>query len=138
MSPSSVDVGARSPAARNHVFIDACKSYFLAFEKGPGGRRSPYTRSFVDASVPSRLTTTGFVLSTSSDRDSHEWERYQGGILSHELRSALRGGADADGDGRVDYAEIGAFLASRQLSIAPVGQGATHALQPSHTAGSTT
>ena len=32
------DLLARSPAARNHVFVDACKSYFMAFEKGPGGQ----------------------------------------------------------------------------------------------------
>jgi hypothetical protein len=30
--------------------------------------------------------------------------------LSHELRSALRGAADADRDARVTYAELGAFL----------------------------
>jgi hypothetical protein len=102
---------ARSPAARNHVFIDACKSYFLAFEKGPGGTRRIYTHAFVADAVPSHLANTGFVLSTSSGRDSHEWERYQAGILSHEVRSALRGAADADRDGRVTYAELGAFLA---------------------------
>jgi hypothetical protein len=101
---------ARSSAARNHVFVDACKSYFLAFEKGPGGKRTPYARSFLGEGAPAGLRNTGFVLSTSSDRDSHEWERYQAGILSHELRSALRGAADVDLDGRVTYAELGAFL----------------------------
>ena len=60
---------ARSPAARNHVFIDACKSYFLAFERGPGGRRTPYAGSFVAPSEPGRLDNVGLVLSTSSDRD---------------------------------------------------------------------
>ena len=108
---------ARSPAVRNHVFVDACKSYFLAFDKGAGGRRETYGSSFVADTVPARLTNTGFVLSTSSDRDSHEWERYQAGILSHELRSALRGAADVDGDGRITYAELGAFLATANESI---------------------
>jgi hypothetical protein len=108
---------ARSPAARNHVFIDACKSYFLAFERGPGGNREAYARSFVADTIPAHLRNTGFVLSTSSGRDSHEWERYQAGILSHEVRSALRGAADTDGDGRVTYAELGAFLAAANQSI---------------------
>jgi hypothetical protein len=108
---------ARSPAARNHVFIDACKSYFLAFKRGPGGQRTPYAGSFVAPSEPGRLDNVGFVLSTSSDRDSHEWERFQGGILSHELRSALRGAADVDGDGRVTYAELGAFVATANRAI---------------------
>ena len=103
---------ARSPAAHNHVFIDACKSYFLAFDgdRGPGGGREPYAGAFAGEAVPAALANTGFVLSTSSGRDSHEWERLQAGILSYEVRSALRGAADTDSDGRVTYAELGAFL----------------------------
>lgn len=111
------DLLSRSPASTNHVFIDACKSYFLVFDRGPGGRRSAYTGPQIVKSVPARLDNTGFVLSTSSDRDSHEWERYQGGILSHELRSALRGAADVDLDGHIDYAELGAFLTTANRSI---------------------
>ncbi|HEX6277921.1 MAG TPA: caspase family protein [Polyangiaceae bacterium] len=107
---------SRSPAARNHVVIDACKSYFVVFERGPGGRRETYAGA-IAAAIPARLANTGFVLSTSSDRDSHEWERYQGGILSHELRSALRGAADADVDGRISYAELGAFLTRSNEAI---------------------
>jgi hypothetical protein len=111
------DLLARSPAARNHVFIDACKSYFLAFEKGAGGERLRYGQHFVQAAEPAQLANTGFILSTSSARDSHEWERYQGGILSHEIRSALRGAADLNHDGQMTYAELGAFVASANRTI---------------------
>jgi hypothetical protein len=107
---------SRSKATRNHVFIDACKSYFLAFDRGPGGRRTPYQGAMVEA-LPAQLGNTGFVLSTSSDRDSHEWERYQGGILSHELRSALRGAADVNLDAHISYAELGAFLSTANQGI---------------------
>jgi len=98
-----------SPADHNHVVVDACKSYYLAFAKGPGGQRAPFPRGFAGttADVASR---TGFVLSTSSDRDSHEWERFQAGVFSYQVRSALRGAADVDADGRVTYTELGAFL----------------------------
>jgi hypothetical protein len=112
------DVLARSPAHSNHVIVDACKSYFLAFEKGPGGRRARYRGSFARAAVPGRLASTGFLLSTSSDGDSHEWERYQAGVFSHEVRSGLRGAADIDRDGRITYAELGAFLATANQTIA--------------------
>jgi hypothetical protein len=108
---------ARSPGRRNHVIIDACKSYFLAFERGPGGERADYPHAFDDAQVPARLANTGFILSTSSDRDSHEWERFQAGIFSHEVRSALRGAADLDGNGRISYAELGAFLSTANEGI---------------------
>lgn len=107
---------SRSPATHNHVFIDACKSYFLVFDRGPGGRRTPYVGNWAER-VPAQLGNTGFVLSTSSDRASHEWERYQGGILSHELRSGLRGAADADLDGAISYAELGAFLVTANRAI---------------------
>jgi hypothetical protein len=112
------DVLARSRAHSNHVIVDACKSYFLAFEKGPGGRRARYRGSFARAAVPGRLASTGFLLSTSSDGDSHEWERYQAGVFSHEVRSGLRGAADIDRDGRITYAELGAFLATANQAIA--------------------
>lgn len=108
---------ARSGATRNHVFVDACKSYYLAFEKGPGGQRTPYTSALLGEGIPAALANTGFVLSTSSDRDSHEWERFQAGVLSHELRSALRGAADVDLDGRVTYAELAAFLSVANRAI---------------------
>lgn len=107
---------ARSPASTNHVLVDACKSYFLVFDRGPGGRRKAFGGSFAD-NVPAHLENTGFVLSTSSDRESHEWERYQAGILSHELRSALRGAADVDLDGAVSYSELGAFIETANRAI---------------------
>jgi hypothetical protein len=110
----------RSPATRNHVVIDACKSYFLAFEKGPGGHRTRFSESFtVPAELsPARLANTGFVLSTSSDRDSHEWERFGGGVFSYQVRSALLGAADVDQDGRISYAELGAFLTTASQAVA--------------------
>jgi hypothetical protein len=104
----------RSPAHANHVIVDACKSYYFIFGKGPGGRRSPAASGFSGAGVP---PNTGFILSTSSDRDSHEWEEFGAGVFSHELLSALRGGADADVDGRITYAEVGAFLESANAGI---------------------
>ncbi|HEX3758587.1 MAG TPA: caspase family protein [Kofleriaceae bacterium] len=113
------DLLERSPATRNHVVIDACKSYFLAFEKGPGGHRARFSGSFaVPAELsPGRLANTGFVLSTSSDRDSHEWERFGAGVFSHEVRSALLGAADIDRDGRISYAELGAFLTTASQAV---------------------
>ncbi|HEY5957422.1 MAG TPA: caspase family protein, partial [Polyangiaceae bacterium] len=109
---------AHSPATRNHVFIDACKSFYLAFDKGPSaGERSAAPVGFAVSTLPGELSNTGFVTSTTSDRDSHEWERYQAGIMSHELRSALRGAADVNGDGSVSYRELAAFLSTANRGI---------------------
>ena len=105
-------------AGYNHVIIDACRSYFMAYDRGTGGRRETFMGKSIVAEVPAQLRNTGFILSTSSDRDSHEWDRYEGGILSHEVRSALRGAADADANGKVSYVELAAFLhqANREIT----------------------
>ncbi len=109
------EILAASPAHLNHVIIDACRSYFMVFGRGPGGRRTAYLPSFGD--VRERFGNTGFILSTSSDRESHEWGRIRGGVFSHEVRSALRGAADTDLDGRISYRELGAFVESANAEI---------------------
>ncbi len=109
---------ARSPADTNHIIIDACKSYFMVFDKGPGGSRRPFSGSFGVQTSSKNLDRTGFVLSASSGEDSHEWERYQAGIFSYEVRSALRGGADVDRNGLITYGELGAFVTAANRGIA--------------------
>ena len=98
-----------SKAISNHVVIDACKSFFMVFDRGPGGTRQP-VRGILEENESALPTNTGVMLSTSSSGDSHEWEAFQGGVFSHELRSALRGAADVDLDGVVSYTEAAAFI----------------------------
>lgn len=106
----------RSRAHSNHVIIDACKSYFVVFRRGPGGRRRRAAGSFLppERAVPAN---TGFLLSTSAAQDSHEWEAFQAGIFSHEVRSALSGAADVNADGIVSYEEASAFIYTANKSV---------------------
>lgn len=104
-----------SPAQRNHVVVDACKAYFAVLSKGVGGRREPYLKPF--ANEPNVMGRSGFLLSTSSAGDSHEWEQYQAGVFSFELRSGLRGSADLDRDGVITYRELGGFLQRANAGI---------------------
>jgi hypothetical protein len=93
---------------RVHLAVDACKSYFLVAGRGPGTTtRQPAPVAFAG---PVRRPGVGYLLSTSSDADAHEWGAVGGGVFSHLLRSALLGGADADLDARVTYDEVGAFM----------------------------
>jgi len=57
------------------------------------------------------------LLSTSAARESHEWEAFESGVFSHEVRSGLYGAADADGDGLVSYREIASFVQRANAAI---------------------
>lgn len=103
----------RLPAERTHLIADACFSSFLAYSRGPGGTRQD-AKGF---SANARLSKVGLLLSTSSARESHEWEGFQAGVFSHEVRSGLHGAADADADGRVSYRELAAFVQRANASI---------------------
>ena len=108
----------RSRAVSNHVIIDACKSFYMVHPKRAGGTRQPIGRPFHRArSLAQGYPETGFLLSTSSAQSSHEWEKFQAGVFSHEVRSGLIGAADVNGDGQVTYNEIWAFIhvANREI-----------------------
>ena len=96
-------------ADENHLIVDACYSYLLVGERGPGGERHPVEGFSATAELAQR-SNLGLLLSTSSGVESHEWGAFQAGIFSYEVRSGLYGAADLDGDGSITYAEIASFL----------------------------
>jgi hypothetical protein len=97
-------------ADANHLIVDACYSYLLVGERGPGGERRK-VEGFAAMSELGRRNDLGLLLSTSSGDESHEWGAFQAGIFSHEVRSGLYGAADLDGDGSITYVEMASFLA---------------------------
>ncbi len=107
----------RTRADQSHLIVDACYSYFLAFGRGPGGTRRPLDAiTQIEEVLPA--DRVGLLFSTSSARESHEWQAYQSGIFSYEVRSGLYGAADADGDGRVSYREMAAFIERANGAVA--------------------
>ncbi len=110
------DVVAAVRADQAHLVVDACHSFYLAYTRGPGGKRREI-HGFSHVEELARNNQVGLLLSTSSARDSHEWEAFQAGVFSHEVRSGLYGAADADGDGRVSYREIAAFVERANAAI---------------------
>jgi hypothetical protein len=123
------DVIAPSKARFTHVIIDACKSYFMVSARGGGNtwkddsvdpahdRGGAEVRAFLAEEELERYPRAGVIVATSGAEETHEWSRYQGGILSHELRSALTGAADVNGDGRIEYSELRAFLAAANARV---------------------
>lgn len=103
---------------RKHLMVDACSAYLLVNARGESDEDvdAAFER-FLEGQTLDRFPDVGAVLATSGAGPTHEWSRYQGGVFSHELRSALTGAADADDDGKVAYGEVEAFLASANLQV---------------------
>lgn len=112
---------AKSPAAVNHLIVDACDAYFFVQARGndPSVDQvlSARAREFLDRQTLARFPTTGAILSTASMAESHEWSEIKGGVFSHQVRSAILGAADADEDGRISYDELEAFVLSANLGV---------------------
>jgi hypothetical protein len=112
------------PASTVHLIIDACKSFFLV-TRGPGDWRDDRSgrsygdevKAFLARGTLSAHPHVGAILSTSGDEDVHEWSALRAGVFSHQLRSGLRGAADINGDGRIEYSEVGAFIAAANRRV---------------------
>jgi hypothetical protein len=115
---------AQSPADHHHVLIDACRSEHFVLSRGRDWKpdRAPAdasneVRRYLDRTHLGAFPNTGVVVAHSADQQTHEWERYRGGIFTHQLLSGLRGGADLNGDGRIEYSELGAFVSAANSSV---------------------
>ncbi len=117
-----------------HLIIDACHAYFMVQSRGDGeqGWQDDRSGESHGAALSAYLedngglqedfeladaSTLGVILSTSGTAEVHEWSKLRAGVFSHQLRSALLGGADVDQDGKITYLEIEAFLAAANASV---------------------
>lgn len=120
------DIIAPLRADFTHVIIDACHAYFMVNARGGNWKDDRSENNFEQefreylvgtdrdaASIP----TVGVLLSTSGAQEVHEWSTYRGGVFSHQLRSALVGAADADGDGQITYPEVEAYLVAANAAV---------------------
>lgn len=96
-------------AKRLHLIIDSCNSYFMLNARKPGGRRWS-AQGLTTTPLTSRYPQLGTFISTNAEAESYEWSELQSGIFSYEVRTGLRGAADADADGKVSYQELAAFV----------------------------
>lgn len=106
----------RLPADRVHLIVDACHAWQLVQGRKPGGQRFAIAKG-PSVGLTRRHPNLGVLFSASTQAVSWEWSEVQGGIFSYEMRSALRGAADADGDGVVTYREVAAFVASANQKL---------------------
>jgi hypothetical protein len=111
---------AALPARLVIGFFDACRSGALVTAKGELVRGPPLAMSVQPLGPRGRFLVT----SSGASELSYESTLLGGSPFAVALRSGLRGGADADGDGRVTVAELYAFVYGRTVAAtlaAPTG-----------------
>lgn len=114
------EVIAKSPATFNHVILDACHAYYMVNKRGGADKAGDYSaqvRSFLSVEELSKYPNTGVLLAASSESETHEWGKWESGIFSHELRSALLGAADVNQDGMITYDEAAACVEAANSAI---------------------
>jgi hypothetical protein len=104
-----------------HVFVDACHAEAVL---RPRDRQAQIvtptpneTALYLEKETIARFPQVGAVVASTVSAQSHEWDGYGSGIFTHELLSALRGAADVDGNGRIEYSEIAAFITAANRAI---------------------
>ncbi|MCC6807168.1 MAG: caspase family protein [Deltaproteobacteria bacterium] len=109
------------PAKYHHLIIDAChaeaivgaRGMFDKDKKEKTAKVSPIEpQSFTQGTYRERYQSVGTIVGTTIDHETHEWSKIQGGVFSHAVLSALSGAADVNLDGRIEYSELHAFVAS--------------------------
>jgi len=64
-----------------------------------------------------RFPNVGVLIATTQGQEAHEWSRIEAGVFTYEVSSALLGAADVNGDLRVEYGEVAAFVAAANQAI---------------------
>lgn len=114
---------SRAPASVIHLVVDACDSYFFVNARGGlpvAPSKATSVKAHLEARSLERYPQVGALLSTTSEQESHEWSAISAGVFSHQVRSALAGAADVNGDGKVEYSEVAAFVAAANHGIEDV------------------
>jgi hypothetical protein len=104
-----------------HLIVDACHAESVVRPRDADARDvevSPaLAASLLARTTLARFPRVGAILAAARDGQAHEWDALGQGVLTHELLSALRGGADVNRDRRIEYSELAAFLSAANLSV---------------------
>ncbi len=108
------EILATLPARYVHLLVDACHAEAVVrprdLDAAPVAVTASDMRTWAARETLARFPYVGAVLATTASAEAHEWDSYQRGVFTHEILSGMRGGADVNGDGRVEYSELSAFL----------------------------
>ena len=115
------EVLAALPARYVHLIIDACHAEAIVRPRDLQAEVAPVADTDVEAyaarNTLRRFPHVGAVVATSAMAEAHEWDEYQRGVFTFQVLSALRGAADVNRDGLIEYSELSAFLGSANASV---------------------
>ena len=104
-----------------HLFIDACHAEAVVRARDVEAKtveiRPQELLEHLSRTSSARYPHVGLVVASSSGASTHEWDIYQSGVFTHEVISGLRGVADVNHDGRVEYRELAAFLTAANREV---------------------
>jgi hypothetical protein len=123
------------PGRPLHLMIDACHAEAMIRSRDVSAETVEVSAAEVASSSLraqlGKLPHVGALMASTRSTQAHEWDEYQTGVFTHELLSGLRGAADVNRDGRVEYSEIAAFLAAANRGVSdPRGHLATLIVAP--------
>jgi hypothetical protein len=110
------ELGRAAPGLRSYLFLDACRSQSLFTERGGDGGAAlgPDLSAEIEAlerRAAATASSIGVLTAAFAGKSAGEVRALGAGYFSHVLASGLAGAADADGDERVTFAELAAFVA---------------------------
>jgi hypothetical protein len=115
------EILAQQSADYVHLFVDACHAEAVVRPRDADARAVPVrdadAETFLVRDTLSRFPRVGAIVAAASDAQAHEWDPLAHGVFTYELLSALRGAADVNRDGRIEYSEIYAFLAAANRGV---------------------
>ncbi|HXU06631.1 MAG TPA: caspase family protein [Polyangia bacterium] len=109
------------PARYIHLVIDACHAEAVIrprdVQADVAPARDADLESYAAKNTLRRFPNVGAVVATASAAEAHEWDQYQRGIFSYQILSGLRGAADINRDGLIEYSELYAFIGSANAQV---------------------
>ncbi len=111
-----------SKADTTHIIIDACNSFSFVAGRGKDEQLSRELKwkqlsEFLAGNDLQNYPNVGVLTAMSESQESYEWSQIKSGIFSYEIRSALMGAADVNGDGLLEYSEVAAFIDAANSKI---------------------
>ncbi|MBN2714547.1 MAG: hypothetical protein JXX14_01755 [Deltaproteobacteria bacterium] len=112
-------------AEYTHLFVDACYAEGIVGSRGMFDQEESATQVMLTpeehrvSSLPvaSRVPGLGIFVSSSANRQSHEWSKLESGVFTHVVLSGLSGLADINNDGRIAYSELYAFTLAANRGV---------------------